>query len=202
MGRVSKNLSISAMTEREFADAQVPIQESPPEESVVSEVSPADTHEAEKPLYAEEISRLQAEVESWKDKALRTAAELENYRRRVQRDLPHQLLQAQMDILRPLLSVLDNLERGLAAAQEAPDLERLKEGVALIHRQFHHTLQKLSVEIIRPEVGALPDPRYHEVLSTIPASEGVQPHTIVEVVEPGYLYHGQLLRPARVITTE
>lgn len=190
------------MTEREFADAQVPIQESPPEESVVSEVSPADTHEAEKPLYAEEISRLQAEVESWKDKALRTAAELENYRRRVQRDLPHQLLQAQMDILRPLLSVLDNLERGLAAAQEAPDLERLKEGVALIHRQFHHTLQKLSVEIIRPEVGALPDPRYHEVLSTIPASEGVQPHTIVEVVEPGYLYHGQLLRPARVITTE
>ncbi|MEN3040822.1 MAG: nucleotide exchange factor GrpE [Bacteroidia bacterium] len=190
------------MTETEFTKTHLSPEETLSTKSELEESGSTSSQEIENASQAEEITRLQAEVENWKDKALRAAAELENYRRRVQRDLAQQLLQAQIDVLRPLLSILDNLERGLAAAREAPDLERLREGVELIYRQFHHTLQKLSIEVIRPEVGSLPDPRYHEVLSTIPTPEGTQPHTIVEVVEPGYLYHGHLLRPARVITTE
>ncbi|MCX8111908.1 MAG: nucleotide exchange factor GrpE [Bacteroidia bacterium] len=150
----------------------------------------------------EEVAHLRTEVEVWKDRALRAAAELENYRRRVQRDLHQQILSAQMDLLRPLLTLLDNIQRGLQAAREAPDLDRLKEGLELMQRQFSHILQKLSIQVIQPEVGSLPDPAYHEVISTVPAPEGVQPHTILEVVEAGYLYQGQLLRPARVITTE
>lgn len=153
-------------------------------------------------INADEITRLQTEMEAWKDRALRTAAELENYRRRVQRDLSQQILTAQMELLRPLIALLDNVERGLQAAREAPDIERLREGLELIQRQFHHTLQKLDIQPVLPDVGSLPDPTYHEVLSTVPAPEGTQPHTIIEVVEPGYLYRGYLLRPARVITTE
>ncbi|MCS7153775.1 MAG: nucleotide exchange factor GrpE [Bacteroidia bacterium] len=172
------------------------------EEALPESQEPTASVESEASAVAEEVARLQAEVELWKDRALRSAAELENYRRRVQRDLQQQILSAQMDILRPLLPLLDNIERGIQAAREAPDMERLKEGLELIHRQFSHTLQKLSIQVIAPEVGSLPDPAYHEVISTVPAPEGVQPHTIVEVVEAGYLYQGQLLRPARVITTE
>lgn len=150
----------------------------------------------------DEIARLQTELETWKDRALRVAAELENYRRRVQKDITQQVLAAQMDILRPLLGLLDNIERGLHAAYEAPDIEKLRQGLELTQRQFHQVLQKLDIQVVAPEVGSLPDPAYHEVLSTVPAPEGTQPHTIVEVVEVGYLYKGHLLRPARVITTE
>jgi molecular chaperone GrpE len=97
---------------------------------------------------------------------------------------------------------LDNIERGLRAAQEAPDIEKLREGLQLIHRQFLHTLQRLDVHPITPEVGSLPNPEEHEILSTLPAPEGSQPHTILEVVEPGFRFKGQLLRPARIIVTE
>lgn len=162
--------------------------------------SPTESAASTEPL--DEVGRLQAELEVWKDRALRAAAELENYRRRVQRDMAQQTLAAQMDLIRPLLGLLDNIERGLQAAREAPDIEKLRQGLELMQRQFQQILQKLEIQAIIPEVGSLPDPAYHEVLSTIPAPEGTQPHTIVEVVEAGYLYRGHLLRPARVITTE
>ncbi|MCS7297509.1 MAG: nucleotide exchange factor GrpE [Bacteroidia bacterium] len=180
------------MTEVELNQDQ-PLQE---EHAILEKEAPSqDEREAE-------LERLRAEVETWRERALRAAAELENYRRRVQREMTQQILSAQMDVLRPLLPLLDNIERGLQVAREAPDLERLREGLELIQRQFHHTLQKLSVQVISPEVGSLPDPAYHEVISTVPTPEGVQSHTIVEILEVGYLYQGHLLRPARVITTE
>lgn len=192
-----------AEVKKNLEEALVESQEPTTSAEVVSESQePATSVENESSAIAEEVARLQAEVELWKDRALRSAAELENYRRRVQRDIQQQVLSAQMDLLRPLLPLLDNIERGIQAAREAPDIERLKEGLELIHRQFSQTLQKLSIQVIAPEVGSLPDPAYHEVISTVPAPEGVQPHTILEVVEAGYLYHGHLLRPARVITTE
>ncbi|MCS7162456.1 MAG: nucleotide exchange factor GrpE [Bacteroidia bacterium] len=151
---------------------------------------------------AAEVKRLQEEVAFWKDQALRAAAELENYRRRVQRDLPQHILQAQADLLRSLLPLIDSLNRGLQAAQEAPDLEKIKEGLEITHRQLLQVLQRLEVTLIYPDIGSLPNPELHEVLSTVPAPEGVQPHTILEVVQPGYLFRGLLLRPAQIIVTE
>lgn len=149
-----------------------------------------------------ELSQLREEVEVWKDRALRTAAEWENYRKRVQRELPQQIFQAQADLLRALFPLLDSLQRGVRAAQEAPDIEKLREGLSLMQRQIQQVFQRLEIEVIEPEVGELPNPEVHEVLSTVPAPEGVQPHTIIEVAEVGYKYKGQLLRPARVIVTE
>jgi len=170
------------------------------------EVLPAGAAPAATPdpteVWEARVRELEAEVEKWRDQALRAVAELENYRRRVQRDLPQQLHQAQAELLKGLLPLLDNLERGLRAAEEAPDLPKLKEGLGLLTRQFQQTLARLGVEPILPEIGSLPNPEEHEILSTLPAPEGTQPHTILEVVEPGYRLRGQLLRPARVIVTE
>ncbi|MCS6790277.1 MAG: nucleotide exchange factor GrpE [Bacteroidia bacterium] len=179
------------------SEVKEPLPISSPQENVppFSEGSP--TTELE-----ERLTELQQEVERWKDQALRATAELENYRKRIQRDLPQQLLSAQADLLRVLLPVLDSLERGLHAAQEAPDLEKLKQGIQLTHRQVLQALQRIGIEPIAPEVGSLVNPAYHEVLSTVPAAEGSQPHTIIEVVEPGYQFKGVLLRPARVIVAE
>lgn len=149
-----------------------------------------------------ELAQLRGEVEAWKDRALRTAAEWENYRKRIQRELPQQIFQAQADLLRALFPLLDSLQRGVRAAQEAPDIEKLREGLFLMQRQVQQVFQRLEIEVIEPQVGELPNPALHEVLSTVPAPEGVQPHTILEVAEVGYKYKGQLLRPARVIVTE
>ncbi len=149
-----------------------------------------------------EIARLGAEVEKWREQALRIAADFENYRRRVQRDLPQQVAAAQGEILRALLPVIDSIERGLYSAEQAPDLEKLKEGLRLTRHQLHKTLEKLEVRVIRPSIGDLPDPEMHEVLSTQPAPATTETNTILEVVEPGYLYKGLLLRPARIIVSE
>ncbi|GIV22539.1 MAG: hypothetical protein KatS3mg025_0198 [Bacteroidia bacterium] len=122
-----------------------------------------------------EVARLREEVAEWKDRALRTAAEWENYRKRMQRELPQQVFQAQADLLRALFPVLDSLQRGVRAAQAAPDIEKLQEGLSLMQRQIHQVLQRLEIEVIEPQVGGLPNPELHEVLSTVPAPEGVQP---------------------------
>jgi molecular chaperone GrpE len=148
-----------------------------------------------------EVERLSAEVEKWRDQALRIAADFENYRRRVQRDLPQQITAAQGEILRALLPIIDSIERGLLSAQQAPDIEKLKEGLQLTLHQLHKTLEKLDIQVIRPAIGDLPDPEKHEVLSTQPAPAATEVNTILEVVEPGYLYKGLLLRPARIIVS-
>lgn len=152
--------------------------------------------------WEKEAQKWQAEAERWKDQALRALAELENYRRRVQRDLPQQLLSAQAEVLKAFLPALDNVQRALTAAEASQDLENLKAGLRLSIQNLQHLLQKVGITLISPQVGDLPDPHLHEVLSTMPAPEGIQPHTILEVVEPGYQYKGMLLRPARIIVTE
>ncbi len=149
-----------------------------------------------------EVERLSAEVEKWRDQALRAAADFENFRRRIQRELSQQIVQAQGDILRALLPVIDSIERGLYSAEKAPDLPKLQEGLRLTLSQLHKTLERLGLETLRPQIGDIPDPEKHEVLSTQPAPAPTGVSTILEVVEPGYLYKGTLLRPARIIVSE
>ncbi len=144
-----------------------------------------------------EIETLQREVEHWKDQALRAAAEAENTRRRLQRELQQRLHQAQAELLNALLPLLGSLERGLQAAQSAPDLEKLQQGLVLLQRQFIQTLERLGMERIEPEIGSPPNPELHEILSAVPSE--APPNLIIEVVEAGYRFRGQLLRPARVI---
>lgn len=192
--REEQNLIPSPSTEENGVEAPV-------EGEGTTEPTP-EAHEEELHRLKAEVERLSAEVEKWRDQALRAAADLENYRRRVQRELSQQIIQAQGEILRALLPVIDSIERGLYSAEKAPDLPKLQEGLRLTLSQLHKALEKLGVEAIRPEIGDIPDPEKHEVLSTQPAPAPTGVNTILEVVEPGYLYKGTLLRPARIIVSE
>ena len=191
--REEQNLIPSLSTEENGMEAPV-------EGEGPTEPAP-EAHEEELHRLRAEVERLSAEVEKWRDQALRATADFENYRRRVQRELSQQIIQAQGEILRALLPVIDSIERGLYSAEKAPDLPKLQEGLRLTLSQLHKALEKLGVEAIRPEIGDIPDPEKHEVLSTQPAPAPTGVNTILEVVEPGYLYKGTLLRPARIIVS-
>jgi len=199
--RNDQNISIPETIEEAAPPAPEGVAEHP-STPTASQEGHTDPSEINVTALQAEIERLSAEVEKWREQALRIAADFENYRRRIQRDLPQQITTAQGELLRALLPVIDSIERGLQFAEQAPDLEKLKEGLRLTLHQLHKTLEKLEVQAIRPAIGDLPDPEKHEVLSTQPAPAATETNTILEVVEPGYFYKGLLLRPARIIVSE
>jgi molecular chaperone GrpE len=141
------------------------------------------------------VDELRREKDALQDRLLRTAAEFDNYRKRVERDRRDQLDAMSADALADLLPILDDLERALQApATGAAD--SFRKGVELIHRQMLELLRKRGVKPIET-VGADFDPRFHESVM----SESSPDHREGEVIEElrrGYTLGDRLLRPAMV----
>lgn len=134
--------------------------------------------------------------ENW-DRYLRTAAELENFRKRAARDLENARKFAIERFATELLAVKDSLELGLAAAEESADVESLIEGTRSTLKQLAATLERFGVAEVNPE-GEPFDPTLHEAMTTQP-SAGVEPDTVLTVYQKGYTLNGRLLRAARVV---
>lgn len=134
--------------------------------------------------------------ENW-DRYLRTAAELENFRKRAARDMENARKFAIERFATELLAVKDSLELGLAAAEESADPESLIEGTRSTLKQLAATLERSGVAEVNPE-GEPFDPTLHEAMTTQP-SAGVEPDTVLTVYQKGYTLNGRLLRPARVV---
>jgi molecular chaperone GrpE len=137
------------------------------------------------------------DVAEWRDRALRLQAEIDNFRKR-QRRLTEERIRADRErLLRGFLSVSDDLERALEA--DSNDAASLREGVALTHQGLMQLMDREGVEPI-DALGRPFDPTLHEGVATVPHQRaGVEPNTVVKVVETGYRYGDRLLRPARVI---
>ncbi len=133
--------------------------------------------------------------ESW-DRYLRAAAELENVRKRAERDVEKAHKFALERFGKELLAVRDTLEMGLAAAQNAT-VESLLEGKNATLKLLASTMQQFGIEQVDP-VGEPFDPELHEAISVQP-SDDVEPGSVVTVVQKGYTLNGRLLRPAMVI---
>ncbi len=142
------------------------------------------------------------EPEEWRDRALRLQAEMENYRKRQQRNAQNQIGQERARLLNAFLGIVDDLERALAAPDgddALPCGEGLRRGVELTHRAAMQLLQKEGAAAIAAEQQPF-DPNWHEAVATVPRNGSqVAPGTVVQVVEPGYRLDDQLLRPAKVI---
>jgi len=150
---------------------------------------------------AEERARLEAENSEMKDRVLRTLAEMENLRKRTEREVADARAYAVTSFARDLLSVADNLDRALAAvpAEEAGEgaLKSLMEGVQMTGREFASTLAKHGVARIEPKPGDRFDPNLHQAMFEVP--DPTQPAgNVVQVVQQGYTVSGRLLRPALV----
>jgi molecular chaperone GrpE len=134
------------------------------------------------------------------EKFLRVRADMENYKKRMERTYADRAHSSKKDLLQNLLGVKDNLERALhyAGSSEAGG-ESLIEGVRLTQYQLNQMLQKEGVEPIAAE-GQPFDPRLEEAIQTV-NDPSVDDHTVVQVVRTGYTYGDEVLRPAQVIVS-
>ena len=146
---------------------------------------------------ADELRTVTAERDQYLDHLQRLKAEFENYRKRVQRDNEALVLRAGEGVLESLLPVLDNMQRALESAERHEEGQLIK-GVELVSGQLRAVLEGHGLDEV-PSAPGLPfDPNVHEAVVAQDSdeySEGL----IITVLEPGYLLHGRLLRPARVI---
>ena len=131
--------------------------------------------------------------------AQRTRADFENYQKRVQRDLAVERRYAQVPLATDILTALDNLERATAAAEQAGEKGPLVQGVAMVHTQLLDILRRHGISRIDAQ-GKPFDPNLHQAVMQQPSDQH-PPHTVVGVLEQGYLIHDRVLRPARVVVS-
>jgi len=152
--------------------------------------------DAEAKAEVSELEQAQAKADENWDRYLRTAAELENVRKRAARDVENAHRFALERFGKQLLAVRDSLEMGLAAADSA-NVESLLEGSEATLKMLGTTMQQFGIEEVDP-AGEPFDPEFHEAISMQP-SDDVEPGSVVTVVQKGYSLNGRLLRPAMVI---
>jgi molecular chaperone GrpE len=133
------------------------------------------------------------------DLARQVRADFENYQKRSQRDRDAERRFAQEPLARDLLPALDNLDRALDAAAKAADQAALAKGVEMVRGQLLDALRRHGVTRIEAH-GQPFDPNRHEAVMQQPSAD-VPPHTVLQALEPGYMLHDRVLRPARVIVS-
>ncbi len=144
-----------------------------------------------------ELARLAADCDAYLDHLRRLQAEFDNYRKRVQRDAEQHRLRAAEAVVESLLPVMDNMGRALDAAARHEE-GQLIAGLELVAGQLRATLEGHGLDEVPVEAGTLFDPNLHEAVLT-QASPEYEEGTVLQVLELGYLLHGRLLRPAKVI---
>lgn len=150
-----------------------------------------------KGLYEEKMK----EFEEPNDQFLRLQAEFENFRRRSLKEKQESFKFGHQNLVKDLLSAVDNLERALEhGAQDAgPEVSGILDGVELVHREVLGALAKHGVKEIEAE-GKIFDPADHEAMGQVPNAD-VPPNTVLQVLQKGYVIHDRMLRPARVIVS-
>ena len=134
------------------------------------------------------------------DQCLRLQADIDNLRKRNERDLANAHKFALEKFAVDLLPVKDSLEMGLAAAGENADIARLKEGGELTLKMLASAMDKYNIKEINP-LNEIFNPEYHEAMS-MQEREDVAPNTVVTVVQKGYLLNERLIRPAMVMVSK
>jgi molecular chaperone GrpE len=155
-------------------------------------------------LSAEELARLLEEArakadEHW-DRVVRAQAEMDNLKKRHQRELEQAHKFGLEKFVAELLGVWDSLELGYEAAKENHDVDKLLEGTELTLKMLADAMGKFGVEQIDPQ-GEPFDPEKHQAMQVVERDD-VPPNTVVEVIQKGYSLNGRLVRPALVMVSK
>lgn len=142
-----------------------------------------------------EVNRLATDLEDLRQTLLRRQADFDNYRKRIEKERAEDQKRSTGRVIEQLIPVLDGFEQALAAHKEA-EYENYRKGFELIYKQLLDNLAKLGAERVDP-MGKVFDPHLHQALDRVESTK-VPDGTILEVFQPGYVFHGRVLRPAMV----
>lgn len=190
------------------ADNKIPIErEEVSKTETENKSSGLESNEAELKKLNDKIAEIEKQNLELKDALLRKAAEFENFKRRNENDQLNIIKYAAESFIRNILPVYDDLERSLSHIDEVPNsagtsggFDSTKKGLMLVFEKFGKILENQGVMKIDAK-GKPFDVHFHEALMQQPA-QGVAPHTVLEVLEPGYLYKDRVIRHAKVIVSQ
>lgn len=178
-------------------DPTVPSDETPPVDADAVEEPTEDAAAGDGPDAAEAAPV--EEEPDWKDRYLRSVAELDNVRKRARRDAAAGEVRGMTRLAKELLPAVDNLDRAIQHVGEGSDGDaQLVEGLRIVHRELHAALSQAGIEAYDP-TGEEFDPRFHEAMTTAPADEGVLPGTVTIVYQVGYRRGDDVIRAAKVV---
>jgi molecular chaperone GrpE len=165
------------------------------------EAAREDTRGSGKPTFVEALEQQIAEkdqqIQEYLSKYRQAAAEFEEARLRLRREISKDVERSRRDILSEFLEVLDNLDRAVESARDGASQDALLQGIEMVRRQFHAKLESFGVRRIEVENQPF-DPALHEAISRVPAATPEQDGLVVGIVRSGYLIGDEVLRPAAV----
>jgi molecular chaperone GrpE len=193
---------VSQDTNQEDTSAKSEQPEATTEEKLQPEadIDPSESTEDQEQQAVNEVEELQQKLSILGEQLLREQAEMQNVRRRAQRDVESAHKFALEKFATELLSVVDNLERAIDAIDAEDESQKaVAEGLELTLKTFIEVLAKYKVEAVEPE-GQPFDADLHQAVSTVPNAE-VEPNTVINVFQKGYTLNGRLIRPAMVVVS-
>ena len=146
------------------------------------------------------LEEARAEAARYKDQLLRTAADLENYRKRARRDVEDAARRAKEDVLGQVLPIIDNLERAVQAAEGAQDVAAVVQGVEMVLASFQDAAEGMGLERVAT-TGERFDPNVHDAIQQLPSADH-EPGTIMAEVASGWKLGPKLIRPAMVVVAK
>jgi molecular chaperone GrpE len=162
---------------------------------------PADESSDESSAVAASSSVLERQLAEQQERYLRLAAEYDNYRKRTARERSELSSRAQGELVKELLDALDDLARFAHVDPASTDAETIVQGVDMVEKKFLKTLTAAGLDVVFP-INQSFDPTLHEAVATEPALSPEDDHVVARVFQAGYLFNGQLLRPARVVVKQ
>jgi molecular chaperone GrpE len=161
----------------------------------LDETSEAKSVAADSAAADAEVAKLATDLQDLRQTLLRRQADFDNYRKRIERERAEDSKRYTARMIEALIPIIDGFEHALAAHRE-PAYENYRKGFELIYKQLLDNLAKLGVERVEP-VGQHFDPHLHQAVDRTETNDA-EDGTILQVYQPGYVFHGRVLRPAMV----
>ena len=163
--------------------------------SEIEQSAEAKAMEADAAKADAEMAKLTADLEELRQSMLRSQADFANYRKRIEKERFEDSKRTTARVIEGLIPIIDGFEHALAAHREA-EYESYRKGFELIYKQLLENITKLGVERIDP-IGKRFDPHLHQAMDRTETTEHAD-GLILETFQPGYVFHGRVLRPAMV----
>ena len=186
------------MSSKENTEENVENQEEINNEVETNEEVNLEEEEMEEVPELSDLEQKEEELSAANEKFLRLYSEFDNFRRRTAKEKIALTKTAGQDIIKDLLTVLDDFQRAIDNNDKVEDIEAVKEGFKLIQHKFSHILETKGLKSM-DSLGEVFDVDKHEALTQIPAPSKKKKGTVVDVIEPGYLLGDKVIRFAKVV---